>query len=152
VEREEMEKIKAVLEDARKKLVDVVKKGKGEADRVTKLAQLKIEIGSMNRQKKDLYEDLGEMFYKNFKKPTDKGQAEVAEIVTHIGGLETRIGSLKRELKAAGEQAKEPGSRRGRPPKAKAGGDTPKRRGRPPKAKAAGAAPKRRGRPPKTAG
>ena len=97
MEPEEMEKIKSVLEDARKKLVDVVKKGKGEADRVTRRAHLKIEIGSLNRQKKDLYEDLGETFYKNFKKPTDRGQGDVAEIVTHIGEIEKRVGSLRSE-------------------------------------------------------
>ncbi len=143
MEREEMDKIKNVLEDARKKLVDVYKKGKGEADRVTKLAQVKIEIGSLKRQRKDLFEDLGENFYKNYKKPTEKGQTDIAEIITHIGEVDKRVGSLKRELKSFGTETKAAPKRRGRPPKAKT--ETPKRRGRPPKAKA----PKKRGRPPK---
>ncbi len=153
-----MDKIKHVLEDARKKLVDVYKKGKGEADRVTKLAQVKIEIGSLKRQRKDLFEDLGENFYKNYKKPTEKGQIDIAEIVTHVGEVDKRIGSLKRELKSFGTETKAAPKKRGRPPKAKA--DAPKRRGRPPKTKAAPKKrsrptkattepPKRRGRPPK---
>ncbi len=145
MEPEEMEKIKNVLDDARKKLVDVYKKGKGEADRVTKIAQVKIEIGSLKRQRKDLFEDLGENFYKNYKKPTEKGQKEIAEIVTHIAEVDKRIGSLKREHKSVSTEDKAIPKKRGRPPKAKA--QVAKRRGRPPKAKAE--APKRRGRSPK---
>ncbi len=145
MEREEMDKIKHVLEDARKKLVDVYKKGKGEADRVTKLAQVKIEIGSLKRQRKDLFEDLGEIFYKNYKKPTEKGQMDIAEIVTHIGEVDKKTGSLKRDLKSFATETDAAPKKRGRPPKAKAG--APKRRGRPPKAKAE--APKKRGRPSK---
>ncbi len=145
MEQEDMDKIKHVLDDARKKLADVYKKGKGEADRVTKLAQVKIEIGSLKRQRKDLFEDLGENFYKNYKKPTEKGQEDIAEVVTHIAEVDKRIGSLKRELKSFSNEGKAIPKKRGRPPKAKA--EVPKRRGRPPKAKAE--APKRSGRPPK---
>ena len=50
----ELEKVKTVLEDFSKKVVEVVKKGKGEADKVTRIAQVKIEIGSLNRQQKDM--------------------------------------------------------------------------------------------------
>lgn len=166
-----MEKVKAALEDFSKKVVEVVKKGKGEADKVTKIAQIKIEIGSHNRQQKDLYQELGELFYKNLDKPSKKGEAEVTEAVTHIREVEKNIASLKRTLKALREDKPAPG-KRGRPPKAAAQGQAsarkrgrppkvsnaktsaPKRRGRPPKAasaKASSTAPKRRGRPPKAA-
>ena len=80
----EMEKVKVALEDFGKKVVEAVKKGKGEADKVTRIAQVKIEIGSLNRQIKDLYQELGEQFYKNLGKPGKKGEAEVAETVSHI--------------------------------------------------------------------
>lgn len=149
---EEMEKVKAAIEDFGKKVVEAVKKGKGEADKVTKIAQVKIEIGSLNRQQKDLHQELGELFYRNLGKPSKKGEAEIAEIVTHITEVERNIGSLKRTLKAVKEDKPAPG-KRGRPPKAGAGDQaSPKKRGRPPKAaKTANAAPKRRGRPPKAA-
>jgi len=149
----EMEKVKVALEDFGKKVVEAVKKGKGEADKVTKVAQVKIEIGSLNRQQKDLYQELGELFYRNIGKPSKKGEAEVAEVVTHIAEVEKSIGSLKRNLKAIKEDKTAPG-KRGRPPKVAAGDQAPKRRGRPPKSasdKAATSAPKRRGRPPKAA-
>ena len=162
----EMEKIKVALEDFGNKVVDAVKKGKGEADKVTRIAQVRIEIGSLNRQQKDLYQELGELFYRNLLKPSKKGEADIAEIVTHIGEVEKNIGSLKRTLKAIREDKPAP-KRRGRPPKSASGDKTsagkrgrqaktaaaPKRRGRPPKAASAkvqSGASKRRGRPPKT--
>jgi len=167
----EMEKVKAALEDFGKKVVEAVKKGKGEADKVTRIAQVKIEVGSLNRQLKDLYQELGELFYRNLGKASKTGEAEIAETVTHIAEVEKSLGSLKRDLKAIREDKpvpkkrgrpsksatgdKAPARKRGRPPKAATGNaTTPKRRGRPPKAasaKAASAAPKRRGRPPKAA-
>ena len=168
----EMEKVKVALEEFSKKVVEVVKKGKGEANKVTRVAQVKIEIGSLNRQVKDLYQELGEQFYRNLGKPNKKAEAEIAETVTHLSEVEKNIGSLKRSLKAIREDKAAPGKRgrpsksatgdkaparkRGRPPKAAkaANASAPKRRGRPPKAasaKAASTAPKRRGRPPKSA-
>ena len=63
----ELEKVKGALDDFGKKVVEAVKKGKGGADKVAKTAQVKIEIGSLKRQQKDLYQELGELFYKNFK-------------------------------------------------------------------------------------
>ena len=42
----ELEKVKDALEDFGKKVVDAVKKGKGEADKVTRIAQVRIEISS----------------------------------------------------------------------------------------------------------
>lgn len=161
-----MEKVKVALEDFGNKVIEAVKKGKGEADKVTKAAQVRIEIGSLNRQQKDLYQELGELFYRNLAKPSKKGEVDIAEAVTHLGEVEKNIGSLKRTLKAIREDKPAP-KRRGRPSKsasgdqpsagkrgrqAKAAG-APKRRGRPPKAASAkvqSAAPKRRGRPPKT--
>ena len=147
-----MEKVKAAIEDFGKKVVEAVKKGKGEADKVTKIAQVKIEIGPLNRQQKDLHQELGELFYRNLGKPSKKGEAEIAEVVTHLAEVEKNIGSLKRTLKAVREDKRVPG-KRGRPPRAVAGDPaTPKKKGRPPKASKAGnAAPKRRGRPPKAA-
>jgi chromosome segregation ATPase len=145
----EMEKVKDALEDFGKKVVEAVKKGKGEADKVTRIAQVKIEIGSLNRQIKDLYLELGEQFYKNLGKPGKKGEAEVAETVGHIAEVEKNISSLKRTLKAIRED-KPASAKRGRPAKAAAGDQAPKKRGRPPKA-ASAAAPKKRGRPPKAA-
>jgi len=158
----ELEKVKGALDDFRKKLVDVVMKGKGEADRVTKAAQMRIEIGSLKRQKKDLFEELGEAFYGSYKKPGKKDETNIAELVSNIKEIDKRISGLTRQLKA-GSKDKAPASRRrGRPPKAaKAAASAgtskaaiPKRRGRPPKAAAStgtskAAAPKRRGRPPK---
>ena len=149
----EIEKVKTVLEDFSKKVVEVVKKGKGEADKVTRIAQVKIEIGSLNRQQKDLYQELGELFYKNLGKPSKKGETEVAETVGHISEVEKKTASLNRTLKALREDKPVP-KRRGRPPKAANASAAPKRRGRPPKAasaKAQSSAPKRRGRPPKSA-
>jgi hypothetical protein len=163
----EMEKVKVALEDFGKKVIEAMKKGKGEADKVTRVAQVKIEIGSLNRQQKDLYQELGELFYRNLGKTSKKAETDIAEAVTHISEVEKNIGSLKRTLKAiregkpapkkrgrpsqsaTGDQA--PARKRGRPPKAGTTGNTAtgKRRGRPPKA--ASAAPKRRGRPPKSA-
>jgi len=148
----EMEKVKAALEDFGKKVIETVKKGKGEADKVTRIAQVKIETGSLNRQLKDLYQELGELFFRNLGKANKKAQTEIAEIVSHITEVEKNIGSLKRTLKAIREN-KPVQNKRGRPPKA-AGSAAPKRRGRPPKAasgKAQSNAPKRRGRPPKSA-
>jgi chromosome segregation ATPase len=158
----EMEKVKMALEDFGKKVVEAVKKGKGEADKVTKTAQVKIEIGSLNRQQKDLYQELGELFYKNLGKANKKGEADIAEVVGHIAEVEKNIASLNRTLKAIRDDKPVPG-KRGRPPKAKEDKASPKRRGRPPKSgssskrrgrppKAASAAPKRKGRPPKAAG
>jgi len=151
----EMEKVKTALEDFGKKVVEAVKKGKDEADKVTKVAQVKIEIGSLNRQMKDLYQELGELFYKNIGKPSKKGEAEVAEIIGHLSEVEKKVASLNRSLKALRQDKPAPG-RRGRPPKSAAEGTgaAPKKRGRPRKAasaKAKSAAPKRRGRPPKSA-
>ena len=146
----ELEKVKGALEDFSKKVVDAVKKGKVEADKVTRIAQVRIEIGSLGRQQKDLFQELGELFYKNYEKSTVKGQAEVAEAVTHIKELEKQVASLKRQLKAVRED--KPARRRGRPPKNEAAKAVPKRRGRPPKAAGAKSdPPKRRGRPPKSA-
>jgi len=159
----EMEKVKMALEDFGKKVVEAVKKGKGEADKVTKTAQVKIEIGSLNRQQKDLYQELGELFYKNLGKASKKGEADVAEVVSHIAEVEKNIASLNRTLKAIRDDKPVPG-KRGRPPKAASedqasskrrgrpakSGTSTKRRGRP--AKTASSAPKRRGRPPKAAG
>jgi hypothetical protein len=149
----EMEKVKIALEDFGKKVVEAVKKGKGEADKVTRIAQAKIEIGSLNRQQRDLFQELGELFYRNLGKASKKAEAEIAENVTHISEVEKNIGSLKRTLKGIREDKPVP-KKRGRPPKAAAGDQTPARkRGRPPKAATTGSAAtkKRRGRPPKAA-
>lgn len=150
----ELEKVKGALEDLGKKMVDVVKRSKGEADKVTKVAQIRIEIGSLNRQQKDLYTELGELFYKNYRKPAKSSQDQIAETVTHLAEVERKIASLNRQLKAVRED--KPIARRGRPAKKEAAAQkaAPKRRGRPPKkaSTAAGqSAPKRRGRPPKKA-
>lgn len=159
----EMEKVKLAIEDFGKKVVEAVKKGKGEADKVTKTAQVKIEIGSLNRQRKDLYQELGELFYKNLGKTSKKGEQDIAEVVSHLAEVDRNINSLSRTLKAIRED-KPVSVKRGRPPQgAKEDASAPKRRGRPPKAgtaakrrgrpaKAASAAPKRRGRPPKASG
>ncbi len=157
----ELEKVKGALDDFRKKLVDVVMKGKGEADRVTKAAQMRIETGSLKRQKKDLFEELGEAFYGSYKKPGKKDEANIAELVSNIKEIDKRIGVLNRQLKAGSKEKAPASKRRGRPPKAAASTGTskaaaPKRRGRPPKAAASAGtskatAPKRRGRPPKAA-
>jgi len=146
-----MEKVKVALEDFGKKVVEAVKKGKGEADKVTRIAQVKIEIGSLNRQQKDLYQELGELFYKNLGKPNKKAEADIAEAVTHLGEIGKNIDSLKRTLDGIRKDKSAP-RKRGRPPKSATGDEAPaKKRGRPRKASAAGdaAAPKRRGRPPK---
>jgi len=144
----ELEKVKGALEDFGKKVVDAVKKGKGEADKVAKSAQVKIEIGSLQRQQKELYQELGELFYKNYRKPAKKAEAAMTESVTHIDAVEKQVASLKRSLKAIKED-RQP-KRRGRPPKAETKKAAPKRRGRPPKAASSGQEkPKRRGRPPK---
>jgi histone H1/5 len=157
----ELEKVKDALEDFGKKVVDAMKKGKGEADKVTRIAQIRIEINSLGRQRKDLFLELGELFYNNLLKATAKGQNDIAETVSHIKELDKRVGSLKRTLKAVREDKPVP-RRRGRPPKpeaeksgAKSGkAEASKRRGRPPKNAAAAkdSAPKRRGRPPKNPG
>jgi chromosome segregation ATPase len=148
----ELEKVKGALEDFGKKVVEVVKKSKGEADKVTKVAQIRIETGSLNRQQKDLFEELGELFYKNYRKPSKGSQDQIAETVTHIAEVERKVASLNRQLKSVRED--KPATRRGRPPKkgAAAAKSAPKRRGRPPKSESAAAgqaATKRRGRPPK---
>ena len=148
----ELEKVKGALEDFGKKVVDVVKKSKGEADKVTKVAQLRIEIGSLNRQQKDLYTEIGELFYKNYRKPSKNSQDQIAETITHITEVEKKVASLTRQIKAVRED--KPVAGRGRPPKkaASAKSTAPKRRGRPPKkarSAAGSTAPKRRGRPPK---
>jgi histone H1/5 len=160
----ELEKVKDALEDFGKKVVDAVKKGKGEADKVTRIAQVRIEISSLGRQRKDLSLELGELFYANLQKATAKGQTEIAETVANITELDKKVASLKRTLKAVREDKAAP-RRRGRPPKSEAAkseaakveaakSGTPKRRGRPPKNAAAAkdSAPKRRGRPPKNPG
>lgn len=146
---EEMEKVKVALEDFGKKVVEAVKKGKGEADKVTRMAQVRIEMGSLNRQVKDLYQELGEQFYRNLRKPSKKGEEEVAETVGHIGEVEKKINSLQRALKSVRKDKPAP-EKKGRPSKAAAGDQAPKRRGRPPKA-AGAAATKKRGRPAKAA-
>ncbi|MDF1535088.1 MAG: hypothetical protein P1S46_01120 [bacterium] len=158
----EFEKVKEALEDFGKKIVDAVKKGKGEADKVTRIAQVRIEVGSLGRQRKDLCLELGDLFYANLQKASAKGQADIAETVANISELDKRVAGLNRMLKAIREDKPAPG-RRGRPPKAEAAkkgkakaptakSETPKRRGRPPKAASAKSeAPKRRGRPPRKA-
>jgi histone H1/5 len=161
MEREELEKVKGALDDFRQKLFDVVKKGKGEADRVAKVAQVKLELGSLKRQRKDLFGELGESFYKSYKKPGKKDEAAIADIVAHIAEIEKRSVALNRQLKAEGKEPKAAPKKRGRLSKsgaAKKAGSTaaPKGRGRPPKAAAVkktatSSAPKRRGRPPKAA-
>ena len=155
----ELEKVKDALEEFGKKVVDAVKKGKGEADKVTRIAQVRIEISSLGRQRKDLCLELGELFYANLQKTTSKGQTEIAETVANVTELDKKVASLKRTLKAVRED-KPASRRRGRPPKNEAAkseatkDDAPKRRGRPPKNAAAAkdSAPKRRGRPPKNPG
>lgn len=155
----ELDKVKTALDDFRKKVVDVVKKGKGEADRVAKFAHVKLEIGSLNRQRKDLFEELGEAFYRGYQKPGKRTDEAVAGLVANLTEVEKRTASLKRDLKAQEKEPSKAPKRRGRPPKPaaeKAGAVAPKRRGRPPKSAsksrtAKGAAPKRRGRPPKSA-
>ncbi|UCF30455.1 MAG: hypothetical protein JSV26_10420 [bacterium] len=153
----ELEKVKGALDDFRKKVVEVVKKGKGEADRVARLAHLKLEIGSLNRQRKDLFEELGEAFYRNYRKPGKNAEKTVADLVSHVNEVEKRLASFRRDLKAEEKVTAPARKGRGRPSKpasAKTGGEAPKRRGRPPKsaaAKSGSAAPKRRGRPPKPA-
>ena len=151
----EMEKVKVALEDFGKKVVEAVKKGKGEADKVTRITQVKIEIGSLNRQQKDLYQELGELFYRNFGKPNKKAEAEITEAVTHLAEVEKKINSLKKTLDSVRGDKAAP-KKRGRPRKTSVNADTgtPKRRGRPPKAvsdKPQSSTPKRRGRPPKAA-
>ena len=108
----ELEKVRGALEDFSKKMVEVVKKGKGEADKVTRIAQIKIEIGSLNRQQKDLYTELGELFYKNYRKPSKGSQDQIAETITHVGEVEKKISSLSRQLKGVRED--KPAARRGR--------------------------------------
>ncbi|GBE14260.1 hypothetical protein BMS3Abin14_00300 [bacterium BMS3Abin14] len=153
----ELEKVKSALDDFRKKLVDVVMKGKDEADRVTKSAQIRIEIGSLKRQKKDLFEELGEAFYGSYKKPGKKDEANIAELVAHVKEIDKRSAALNRQLKAGARGKAQTPKRRGRPAKGASTGTSkaaaPKRRGRPAKGASTGtskaAAPKRRGRPPK---
>ena len=161
METEELEKVKGALDDFRQKIYDVVKKGKGEADRVTKVAQVKLELGSLKRQRKDLYEELGETFYKSFKKPGKKDEAAIADVVAHIDEIDKRSASLNRQMKTVGKETKAAPKRRGSPAKSgtakkTASSSAPKRRGRPAKSAAAkktmaSSAPKRRGRPPKAA-
>ncbi len=161
METEELEKVKGALDDFRKKLVDVVKKGKGEADRVTKVAQVKLELGSLKRQRKDLFGELGESFYGSYKKPGKKDEAQIADIVSHIAEIEKRAAALNRQLKTEGKAPKAAPKKRDRPSRSSAAKKTgstaaPKRRGRPPKAAAAkktapSSAPGKRGRPPKAA-
>lgn len=160
MEREELEKVKGALDDFRQKLFDVVKKGKGEADRVTKVAQIKLELGSLKRQRRDLAEELGETFFKSFKKPSKKDEAVIAEIVAHIEEIDKRSATLNRQIKAAGKESQTAPRKRGRPAASatakKAGSSTGRKRGRPPKSAAekkttASSPPKRRGRPPKAA-
>ncbi|UCG38706.1 MAG: hypothetical protein JSV00_00250 [bacterium] len=173
----ELEKVKGALEDFGKKVVDAVKKGKVEADKVTKVAQVKIELGSLNRQRRDLFQELGELFYGNYRKASKKGQDDIAETVTHIVELDRKISRLNREMKAIRSDKPLP-RRRGRPAKAEAAAPeaAPGKKGRPRKAASGGApkkrkpsvrkgaagaaekpatgaakAPRRRGRPPKAA-
>lgn len=149
----ELEKVKGALEDFRKKFVDVMKKGKGEADRVAKVAQVKIEIGSLKRQKKDLFGELGESFYKNYRKPAKKDEETIADIVAHVSEIDKRLAGLNRDLKSAEKEEKPAAKKRGRPAAKPATGTgaAAKKRGRPAKAAAASTAPKKRGRPPKSA-
>ncbi len=148
----EIEKVRDALEDFGKRVVSAVKKGKGEADKVTKIAQLRIEVGSLNRQIGDLYRELGELFYRNYSKKSKKGQEQVAETVTHIAAVEKKIAMLKRYIKAVREDKPLPGA--GRPAKTAPVKETkPGRRGRPAKkaAQVKEKKPGRRGRPPKKA-
>ena len=123
----EMEKVKVAIEDFGKKVVEAMKKGKGEADKVTKTAQVKIEIGSLNRQRRDLYQELGELFYRNLGKASKKGETEIAENVSHIAEVDKNIGSLNRTLKAIREDKPVP-KKRGRPSKSATGDEAPARR------------------------
>ncbi len=169
-----MEKVKNAIEDFGKKVVEAVKRGKGEADKVARTAQVKLEIGSLKRQQRDLYQELGELFYRNLGKKGKKDEAQVAECVSHIAEVDRKVASLNRELKSVREGKASPVKKAGRPARAAAAEKAaPKRRGRPPKAaaaegekapakrrgrpakkaapKASSTAPKRRGRPPKSA-
>ena len=161
----EFERVKDALEDFGKKVVTAVRKGKGEADKATRVAQLRIEIGSLNRQMGDLFRDLGELFYRNYNKASKSGQEELVETVTHIAAVEKNIAALKREIKSVraekvlpskerGKKTRSGTSKRspGRPKKAGTAAKTSsKRSGRTPKAQAGASSetPKRRGRPPK---
>ncbi len=169
----ELAKVKVALEDFGKQIAAAVKKGAGEAGKVPGIAQVKIEIGSLRRQQRDLYQELGELFYQNCSKATKKGQEDIAEVVTGLAEIDKKIASLNRALKMIKEgkpttrrggrppkgsaaKADAPAKRRGRPPKSEATekAPAPKKRGRSPKSAAASAAkptPKRRGRPPKSA-
>lgn len=149
----ELAKVKDALEDFGKQIAEAVKKGAGEAGKVPGIAQVKIEIGSLKRQQKDLFQELGELFYKNYSKATKKEQEDIAEAVTGLTEIDKKIASLNRTLKGIKEGKQTP-RRRGRPPKSAAKVDAPaKRRGRPPKseAKEKAPAPKKRGRPLKAA-
>ncbi len=148
----ELEKVKAALDDFGKQVAEALKKGKGEVDKVARTAQIKIEIGSLKRQQKDLYQELGELFYNNLKKATKKTQAEIAEAVADIKEIEKKIASLNETLQVTkGDKPTSP--KKGRPPKGVAKAKA-KKRGRPAKSSATDSvqiAPKRRGRPPKSA-
>ena len=153
VVEKELEKVKAALDDFGKQVAEVLKKGKGEADKVARTAHAKFEIGSLKRQQKDLYQELGELFYNNLKKATKKAQAEIAEAVTDLKEIDKKIASLQGTLTTL--RGDKPVKRRGRPPRAvKVESAAPKKRGRPAKSSSTDSvktAPKRRGRPPKVA-
>ena len=116
----EMEKVLAALEDFGKKVVVAVKKGKGEADRMARMAQIRLEISSLDRQRRETFQELGELFYSNYSKPSKGAQEALAELVAHIGQTDRQVASLRKALKTARQETstgeKKPG-RRGRPPK-----------------------------------
>jgi|GEM_PF-5501586 len=156
----ELEKMKEALEDFGKKVLDAVKKGKGEADKVTRVAQLKIEAGSLNRQVGDLFRELGELFYRNYNKPGKAVQEQLVETVGQIAAIEKNIAGLKREIKAVRSEKISAGKTAGQTRKATKGrvrksGTTTKRTPRKkaqtpaPEAGTSTERPKRRGRPPK---
>ena len=141
----ELAKVKDALENFGKQITEVLKKGMDETSKVKSIAQVKFEIGSLKRQQKDLYQELGELFYNNLKKATKKAQAEIAEAVTDIKDIDKKITSLQGTLTTLRDG--KPAKRRGRPTKvAKEGTPAPKKRGRPAKViKTESATPKKRG-------
>lgn len=156
----ELEKMKEALEEFGKKVVNAVKKGKGEADKATRVAQLRIEAGSLNRQVGDLFRELGELFYRNYNKPGKAAQEQLVETVGHIAAIEKNIAGLKREIKAVQSEKIPAGKTGGQTPKASKGRvrkseTSAKKTSRKtakapaPEAGASSKTPKRRGRPPK---
>ncbi len=138
--------ISALLNDLGKRLTEVMGKGRDEARRMARAAQIGLEITTLTAQRVKLLEDLGSSVYEGFSKPgrSKKAHGLVAQLLAQVAELDRRVASLKRALKnAPSEEA--PAKRRGRPPKAAAGGAEKPRRGRPPKKGKKG----KPGRPPK---